>query len=611
MQVRHYHSLLALLLGCTVLAGCGSSSTDSNSSASIVSDSSTSESSSSDASSSSDPEALTVYLNNTLGYSAPHVHYWESGVENSSWATEWPGSAMTLFEGQVYAYSFPSSVPADADIAIVFNDEGSAQTADAAFDAANNCYSNGSWMSLDECLEDTGTGALPTGKNRVFVHLFEWSWSDIAQECEQWLGPKGYDAVQVSPPQEHIQGPEWWTRYQPVDYNIDQSRSGTRAQFIDMVERCAAEDVDIYVDAVINHMAERGTADTGTAGTAYDPETLDYVGFAPEDFHEVCHIQGEDYANDANRVRTCRLNNLPDLDTGSENVRASLANYMNDLIGIGVKGFRIDAAKHTAVADIESILGRLHEEVYIFQEVIDNGSEAVSASDYTDLSDVTEFQYSGQIGRTFKERELSSLEAFGPAVGMMSGDHAVVFIDNHDNQRGHGGGGDVVTYQDDTLYDLANVFMLAWPYGHPKVMSSYEFTDTDAGPPSRPVHGGASPNCSEGDWVCEHRRRPIANMVAFRHQAESEPVTHWWAEGNQLAFGRGEQGFVIINRSDSQLTQSLETGMAPGEYCNVIDVDFDATNSSCNATIVVDESVQVSVDLDSMSAIAIHSGAKL
>ena len=24
----------------------------------------------------------------------------------------------------------------------------------------------------------------------VFVHLFEWKWSDIAAECERFLGPK-------------------------------------------------------------------------------------------------------------------------------------------------------------------------------------------------------------------------------------------------------------------------------------------------------------------------------------------------------------------------------------------------------------------------------------
>lgn len=50
----------------------------------------------------------------------------------------------------------------------------------------------------------------------TFVQLFEWSWADVAHECETFLGPKGHAAVQVSPPNEHSRGPEWWTRYQPV-----------------------------------------------------------------------------------------------------------------------------------------------------------------------------------------------------------------------------------------------------------------------------------------------------------------------------------------------------------------------------------------------------------
>ena len=32
----------------------------------------------------------------------------------------------------------------------------------------------------------------------VFVHLFEWKWTDIAQECENFLGDNGFCAVQVS-----------------------------------------------------------------------------------------------------------------------------------------------------------------------------------------------------------------------------------------------------------------------------------------------------------------------------------------------------------------------------------------------------------------------------
>jgi len=30
------------------------------------------------------------------------------------------------------------------------------------------------------------------------VHLFEWRWNDIAEECETFLGPYGYGGVQVN-----------------------------------------------------------------------------------------------------------------------------------------------------------------------------------------------------------------------------------------------------------------------------------------------------------------------------------------------------------------------------------------------------------------------------
>lgn len=36
------------------------------------------------------------------------------------------------------------------------------------------------------------------GNRTVMVHLFEWTWHDIAKECEDFLGPQGYAGVQVS-----------------------------------------------------------------------------------------------------------------------------------------------------------------------------------------------------------------------------------------------------------------------------------------------------------------------------------------------------------------------------------------------------------------------------
>ena len=37
----------------------------------------------------------------------------------------------------------------------------------------------------------------------AIVHLFEWKWSDIARECENFLAPNGYAGVQISPPTEN------------------------------------------------------------------------------------------------------------------------------------------------------------------------------------------------------------------------------------------------------------------------------------------------------------------------------------------------------------------------------------------------------------------------
>src|SRR5712691_907682 len=119
----------------------------------------------------------------------------------------------------------------------------------------------------------------------VFVHLFEWKWTDIASECENVLGPAGFKAVQISPPEEHsiVPSHDWSERYQPVSYSIDHSRSGTRAEFIDMVNRCNAVSVGIIVDAVINHMTNYPSPGVGSNGTSYSK--YDYPGlYSAADF---------------------------------------------------------------------------------------------------------------------------------------------------------------------------------------------------------------------------------------------------------------------------------------------------------------------------------------
>ena len=72
----------------------------------------------------------------------------------------------------------------------------------------------------------------------VLVHLFQWKYNDIANECENVLGPKGYQGVQITSPAEHIQGSSWWVVYQPVNYKNFTNQAGTETELKSMITRC-------------------------------------------------------------------------------------------------------------------------------------------------------------------------------------------------------------------------------------------------------------------------------------------------------------------------------------------------------------------------------------
>src|ERR1700760_3730021 len=119
-------------------------------------------------------------------------------------------------------------------------------------------------------------GALNTSD--VTANLWEWNWPSVAAACTGQLGPAGYGAVQVAPPEESITLPSssdgahpWWEGDQPVSYQSS-SRLGTRAQFASMVSACHAAGVRVYADAVINHTAgDNNTFTSGYGGSTFSP----------------------------------------------------------------------------------------------------------------------------------------------------------------------------------------------------------------------------------------------------------------------------------------------------------------------------------------------------
>ncbi|TWV32882.1 glycosidase [Streptomyces misionensis] len=432
----------------------------------------------------------------------------------------------------------------------------------------------------------TTADASPPGTKDVTAVLFEWNYASVARECSNTLGPAGYGYVQVSPPEEHIQGSQWWTSYQPVSYKIA-GRLGDRTTFKNMISTCHAAGVKVVVDTVINHMTSG--SGTGTGGTQYTK--YNYPGvYADSDFH-TCRTSIDNY-QDRSNVQNCELVGLADLDTGAEHVRATIAGYMNDLLSLGADGFRIDAAKHIAASDLANIKSRLtNPSAYWKQEVIYGAGEAVQPTEYTGNGDVQEFRYGYDLKRVFNSEKLAYLNNFGEGWGYLPGNVAGVFVDNHDTERN----GATLNYKDGANYTLANVFMLAWPYGAPDINSGYEWSDADAGPPNN----GQVNACWQDGWKCQHAWPEIKSMVAFRNATRGQAVSNWWDDGNNLiSFGRGSKGYVVINHEGTTANRSFQTSLPAGTYCNVQN----------NTTVTVNSTGWFTASVAPNTALAIYAG---
>ncbi|GAA2473563.1 carbohydrate-binding module family 20 domain-containing protein [Streptomyces thermolineatus] len=456
---------------------------------------------------------------------------------------------------------------------------------------------------LAAALATAGLAALPheaqaatPGPKTVTATLFQWKYDSVAKACTDQLGPAGYGWVEVSPATEHIQGPQWWTSYQPVSYRIA-GRLGDRAAFKRMVDTCHAAGVKVVADAVINHMS--AGSGTGTGGSSYTK--YDYPGYyQSQDFHS-CRTDITNYGDRYN-VQNCELVGLSDLNTGSEYVRNKIAGYLNDLVSLGVDGLRIDAAKHISATDVAAIKSRLSNTgTYWVQEVIHGDGEAVQPTEYTGIGDVDEFRYGRDLKRMFQNEKLAYLSNFGESWGYLSGSKARTFVDNWDTERN----GSTLTYKNGADYTLANVFMLAHPYGSPNVYSGYEFTDHDAGPPN----GGTVNACYSDGWKCQHNWRQISNMVGFRNAVAGTALTDWWSNGNDaIAFGRGNKGFVAINHEGGSITQTFQTSLPAGTYCDVQHGNRTSGGGCTGPTYRVGSDGRFTATIGSNDAVALYVG---
>ncbi len=476
------------------------------------------------------------------------------------------------------------------------------------------------------------------------VQMFQWRWNDLATECSQFLGPQGYGAIQISPPHASRVTTSWWGVYQPVNYKSLNSRFGTRAELQAMIHSCHAAGVRVYADVVVNQLATGASSSSGLAtdGSSWNSSTLSYPYFSANDFHPACDIQDTDYNSASGRtaVQTCRLSSMPDLDTESPYVRGQIVSYMNDLLDLGIDGFRIDAAKHQSPQSLQAILStvkqahprtQLGEPLWVTHEIIPDAE--ANRADYFSSGTVNEFHFAVLMREAWRNENgatpasiptmMGTWNQWGGSWGFLPSEQATVFVNNWDTERDgsslntNNRSGAVKNDDDAFRYVLANIFMLAQGYGEVQLHSGFRFTQKDQDrPTASPYQNGAAQIGVNWDFV--HRWSDIAPMVKFRAATIGQPQSNWvQGNANQIAFSRGSVGFVALNNSGSAWSRTFTTGLPAGTYCNILRGTRNADGTACSGeSVVVDRDGKALITLPAntatmVPAVALYTGQAL
>ena len=432
----------------------------------------------------------------------------------------------------------------------------------------------------------------------VIIHPFQWSYDSIAKECTEYLGPAGFDGVQISQPAEHAnKGNVWWAVYQPVNFNNFTTMTGNETQLKNMIKACNEAGVKVFADAVFNQRPNDGV---GLGGSTYGNNSYP-DGFNDGDFHHNgCSVSN--YSDEWN-VRQCALLGMTDTATDNSSTQDKIADFLVKLMDMGVYGFRIDAAKHMHYNDINAIMektaAKAGKRPPIYMEVIGNSQEApdIQPNKYTfiDNSVVTDFSYVDRMKEIFDNGDYGSALTFGLAV---DSDNAEVFVNNHDDEYHRCSAGSCsMGTQGNPKYNLAQSWLAVWPKGKVRqIYSGYKFNSHD---PAGPI----SADRCQGGWLCQHRVPFVLNAPRFARATRGEAVSTSGFSDNVLWFNRGSKGFYAMNTSGSDVTKSFNVTMADGTYCDILGAT-DPKNNPCGSDITVSGG-KITVTIPSMSAIAI------
>lgn len=177
--------------------------------------------------------------------------------------------------------------------------------------------------------------------NRI-LSLFDCPIKDV-KRLLPIINSQEFNVVQISPLQRNKNDTnDWWLLYQPLGFEIG-NRIGTKEELYDLCLEAQKYGINVVVDAVINHVANKNDKEFLEPHPDVDKEILS---------NEACFKQKIQITNwdDRNQVINYCLG-LPGLDPNNPIVQRKIIDMLNEYIDLGVNGFRFDAAKSIALPE--------------------------------------------------------------------------------------------------------------------------------------------------------------------------------------------------------------------------------------------------------------------
>lgn len=414
-------------------------------------------------------------------------------------------------------------------------------------------------------------------KNDVILHAFDWSYDTVAARAAA-IATAGYGAVLVTPP---VKSPitaqcRWYQRYQPQDLRVIDNCDGNKESFVAMVEALKATGVLTYADVVVNHMANERNGTTTFPGPdtlrqyRQDPDyweqqrlygNLNQGLFSPQDFHPPQCIRDYDNHHEVIHGRICGGGDdpgLPDLkDTSADHpwVLHQRQQYVRSLYDLGVRGFRIDAAKHMPTEAIRSFMpDEVIKNAYVFAEIITSGG--VGTHDYG----LFLAPYLQTLPGEFAAYDFPLLNAIKTAFSPGQPLSAIAHPDQTGNALEPARAVTVVTTHDIPYNDpfrswildpideeLAYAYILGRDGGTPMVFDD----GTTAPPPFGQI--------DQGRWHNVWNSDRITQMISFHNQMQGTSMDVLYTDSCTLLWRRDNIGIAAINKCNSPKTIRVDT----------------------------------------------------